>query len=134
MLMGASRLSRTRLIERYPVPEFRDDRGALCVLECGGSLPFQAKRFFVIYDVPHNTCRAQHAVSCDQLLLPLHGSVELFAVSGAITETHFLQSTLAAALIPANTWIELRDFSEGAILLVASSEVYSKTRYFARPS
>ena len=50
------------------VPRFIDGRGLLVAFQHGQPLPFKPVRTFVITDVPPDAHRAQHNITCDQVL------------------------------------------------------------------
>jgi dTDP-4-dehydrorhamnose 3,5-epimerase-like enzyme len=114
---GAPRLVR--------LPSFADPRGLLSVAELGGSLPFAAARYFLIRDVPAGAVRARHAQR--------HGHELLSCVAGACTvearwgeerATHRLADPASALYLPPGVWVECREFTAAARLLVLCSDPY----------
>jgi UDP-2-acetamido-3-amino-2,3-dideoxy-glucuronate N-acetyltransferase len=104
---------------------FADARGVLSVAEAGGSLPFPVARYFVVRDVPAGATRAQHAQR--------HGHELLSCVTGDCTvevrwaggeETHRLADPATALHVPPGVWVECREFSANALLVVLCSEPY----------
>ena len=104
-----------------------NDSGSLTVIE--KILPFEIKRVYYVYNVPSAALRAGHrhrkALSA---LVSLNGTcvVKVFGFA----EQHFVldRPDLCLVLLPED-WHEIMDFSEGAILLVFSSEYYDPTDY-----
>lgn len=107
------------------LPTIADERGALSVADGGESIPFSVARFFTIRDVPPGRARAGHA--------QLEGEELLNCVAGACTvdlrwdggeETHRLDRPDLALYLPPRVWVECRDFSADAVLLVLCSKAY----------
>ncbi len=54
----------------------KDMRGSLMVNEFEKDMPFSPKRFFMVYDVPNNKVRGEHAhKTCEQFLVCIKGKV-----------------------------------------------------------
>ena len=106
-----------------------DSRGELIIGEFA-DLPFKPQRFF-IQKVNHGgTSRGGHAHrSCEQLLIPLVGDVEIEFFSGDISNKLILSDPAFGLYIPkmvwANQFFERRDAS----LLVLASEPYQENDY-----
>jgi UDP-2-acetamido-3-amino-2,3-dideoxy-glucuronate N-acetyltransferase len=107
------------------LPSFADARGVLSVAETGGSLPFVAERYFLVRGVPPGAARAQHAQG--------RGHELISCVAGACTvevwweggnAVHRLEEPGTALHVPPGVWVECREFSADAILLVLCSEPY----------
>jgi UDP-2-acetamido-3-amino-2,3-dideoxy-glucuronate N-acetyltransferase len=106
------------------LPSVREARGALAVAE-GEDLPFAVARYFVVRDVPAGATRGRHLQrEGHELLSCVAGSctVELHRPDGG--ETHRLDGPERALHVPPGTWVECRDFSADAVLLVLCSNVY----------
>ena len=110
-----------------------DPRGELVSLEQFASLPFAPKRvFFMRIDAP-GTMRGGHANSCDELIVPLSGSVLVEVDNGSEHAAIRLTDHDQALWIRAGILIRLKEFEPGTILLVCASAVYGETRHFERP-
>lgn len=106
------------------LPSFGDERGALAVAE-GDALPFAVARYFVVRNVPAGAARGRH--------LQLEGHELLSCVVGSCTvelrwpggeATHRLDGPEQALHVPPGVWVECRDFSADAVLLVLCSNAY----------
>ena len=114
---GAPRLVR--------LPSFVDARGTLTAADTDGCLPFPVARYFLVRDVPADAARAQHAQR--------HGHELISCVGGACTvevswdtgsATHRLADPAVALHVPPRVWVECREFSAEAVLLVLCSHPY----------
>jgi UDP-2-acetamido-3-amino-2,3-dideoxy-glucuronate N-acetyltransferase len=106
------------------LPSFLDARGELIVAE-GDALPFPVARYFVVRDVPAGAVRAQHAQRrSHELLSCVLGActVELWWRGGS--EVHRLADPGTALHVPPRVWVECREFSDDALLLVLCSRRY----------
>ena len=60
------------------LPYFRDLRGGLTPLEFKNGLPFRPARIFMVYEVPSQHVRGEHAhKKCQQYLIAVHGKLGL---------------------------------------------------------
>lgn len=109
---------------------FTDPRGSLSFAEVGAGLPFSPQRCFLIHDVPVGITRGGHAHRrCDQLLVAIHGSVQVTLDDGRERIDYLLGRPDQALRIPAGIWGEQRYLSEGACLLVLASHPYDADDY-----
>ena len=92
----------------FKLKEITDERGALCVADFSdNTLPFEIKRAFWIYDVPHGKQRGEHAHrTCEELLIPIQGSFT----------AHI-------------TWCRFSNFTIDCVCLCLASENYFKEGY-----
>jgi dTDP-4-dehydrorhamnose 3,5-epimerase-like enzyme len=106
-------------LEMMPLPTYEDERGVLTAVE---KQPFEVKRAFWIYEA--SMPRGQHAHKrCEQLVIAVHGSFVVRAKNeGEITWE--LSRPDWGLYVPAGYWVEVYDFSEGAVCLVLCSEYY----------
>lgn len=121
-------------VKLLPVPPHDDGRGRLHAIEQSGPLPFQPVRMFVISGVPADSWRARHAVSCHEFLWMIAGMCTLDADNGTSRTTLRLQADGPGALVSAGVWMELREFTENAVVCVFASTRYGDTRYFQTPN
>ena len=62
-------------------------RGSLVYGEFEKNVPFEAKRFFVIFDVHNSKIRGEHAHrECHQFLVCVQGSLKVFTYDGSSQE------------------------------------------------
>jgi len=107
-----------------------DLRGRLAAGEFGKEIPFEPKRFFMVFDVPGKEVRGAHAHrQCHQFLICVHGSVSVVVDDGAASEEIALTDRNVGLLVPAQTWAVQFKYSEDAILLVFASEHYDANDY-----
>lgn len=102
-----------------------DPRGTLTAADSGESLLFSAARYFLIHDVPAGAVRAQHAQRQNEELLscPVGAcTVELWWQGGHAL--HRLADPETALYVPPWVWVECREFSDDALLLVLCSQPY----------
>ena len=110
-----------RIVSLDPIT---DARGTLAAAD-SDALPFSPVRYFVIHDVPQEAIRARHALRQGQELLScVSGSctVEVRWQSGHAV--HRLAGPATALHLPPWVWVECREFSGDAVLLVLCSLPY----------
>ena len=114
----------------HRIPQFRDIRGSLSVSEFASDLPFQPKRFFLVYDVPGKDVRGEHAHrECSQFLVCISGSVHIVADDGRKRQEFILDSPSMGLSLPPLTWGIQYKYSSNAILLVLASHAYDAGDY-----
>jgi len=110
------------------VPRFIDARGLLVAFQHGQPLPFKPVRTFVITDVPPDAHRAQHNITCDQLLWMAAGTCRVLVRQGAANaagERHFhLPARGHALYLPQGVWIDLWAFDPHSVLICLASGDY----------
>ncbi|MBK7042810.1 MAG: WxcM-like domain-containing protein [Rhodanobacteraceae bacterium] len=83
--------SRVNGVSLVSLPKVTDIRGSLTVGEFERSVPFPAKRYFIVFDVPSIETRGEHAhKACHQFLICVRGSVTVMADDGVHREQHLL--------------------------------------------
>jgi dTDP-4-dehydrorhamnose 3,5-epimerase-like enzyme len=117
-------------VTKIVLPEVRDSRGALMFAEQGRHIPFSVKRIFAIYDVPAGVQRGGHAHRAqEQFLMMLAGACKVVIDDGTSRVEESLVRPSEAIYVPAGLWLELRDFTAGAICVVLSSGPYDEADY-----
>lgn len=112
------------------LPEIVDLRGNLSFAEVDQFLPFSAKRYFLIYDVPTKEVRGEHAhKNCHQFLLCVKGSVIAVTDDGCHKNQVILDSPSKGLYIPPLVWGIQYKYSRDAVLLVLASEKYESDDY-----
>ena len=111
--------------------KFKGERkGDITVVENDGTLPFDVKRVYYLYDVPGGAARGAHAhKALWQLIVAASGSFQVTLDDGSLKRTFFLNRPYQGLLIPPGIWRDLDDFSSGAVCMVLASEVYKKEDY-----
>ena len=117
-------------IKTYRFPPHGDERGQLVALEAMEDIPFQVKRVYYIYDTLPGVVRGKHAHRClEQILVCVHGSCKVALEDGQERREILLDDPTLGLYISNDTWREMYDFSEGAVLLVLASEHYDEADY-----
>lgn len=117
-------------IKKYKFSPHGDDRGQLVAIEEFKDIPFSVKRVYYIYDTKDGVRRGFHAhKKLEQILVCVHGSCKIHLDNGTETEEVLLDKPYEGLYISNNMWREMYDFSEGAVLLVLASELYTEADY-----
>ena len=107
-----------------------DMRGNLTVAEFGKDVPFDAKRFFLVHDVPSVESRGEHAhYRCAQFLVAVKGSLHVVADDGLYREEFILDKPTLGLFLPPMVWGIQYRYSYDALLLVMASEYYDPEDY-----
>lgn len=111
------------------IPKIIDQRGNLAVIE-SGTLPFNFKRVYYLFDVPAGSTRGGHShIEQYELLLPVSGSFDVVIDDGNAKKTITLNNPTKGLLITTGIWRELENFSSGSVCLVFSSDNFSEDDY-----
>lgn len=115
---------------KYVFQPHGDERGQLVALEELKNVPFQIKRVYYMYDTVKDMHRGRHAhKNLEQILVCVHGSCKVLLDDGADQEIVSLDKPNEGIYISGNTWRELYDFSDGAVIMVLASEYYHESDY-----
>jgi len=115
-----------------------DRKGNLTVIENGdsstgsgqGTLPFDVKRVYYLYDVPGGENRGSHAhKDLSQLIIAASGSFRVTLDDGKCKRSFFLNRPYQGLYVKPGMWRDLEDFSSGAVCMVLASEVYKAEDY-----
>ena len=105
-------------------------RGTITVVENDGTLPFDTRRVYYLYDVPGGSSRGAHAHrELSQLIIAASGSFQVTLDDGHLKRTFFLNRPYEGLLVRPGIWRDLDDFSSGAVCMVLASDVYKKEDY-----
>lgn len=105
-------------------------RGNITVVENDGTLPFDTRRVYYLYDVPGGSSRGAHAHrDLSQLIIAASGSFQVTLDDGHLKRTFFLNRPYEGLLVRPGIWRDLDDFSSGAVCMVLASDVYKKEDY-----
>jgi len=108
----------------------RDMRGNLVAGEFESDVPFSVKRCFMVFDVPSENVRGEHAHrTCHQFLVCARGSCRVVVDDGRIREEVALDRPDLGLYIPPMTWGTQYRYSRDALLLVFASHAYDSTDY-----
>jgi UDP-2-acetamido-3-amino-2,3-dideoxy-glucuronate N-acetyltransferase len=93
-------------------------------------VPFEVKRYFLVYDVPNAKVRGEHAHRhCHQFLIAVKGTIRVVADDGARHEEFVLDRPSLGLHLPPMTWGIQYGYSVDAVLLVLASEHYDPADY-----
>lgn len=107
-----------------------DARGTLSVGEMPAELPFSPARYFLVYDVPSQELRGEHAhKACDQFLICARGSCRLLLDDGDQRCEVTLDSPDMGVFMPSMIWGTQYRYSPDAALLVFASRPYEADDY-----
>jgi len=116
-----------RLIE---LPLRTDGRGSLTFAQEGDQFPFTCRRTFWLHGMSEGATRGGHAHrSQHQLVVLVAGVCKCVAETWGKKSTFRLDSPSKALYVPPLVWLDLSDFSAGAVCLVLTSDVYDETDY-----
>lgn len=122
--------TKVRGVTLHRLPKVLDLRGNLTVGEFGRTLPFEAKRYFIVFDVPNAEVRGEHAHrTCQQFLVCVHGSCSVVADDGHVRDEFQLDDPSLGLYLPPLTWGIQYKYSHDAVLLVFASEFYNSDEY-----
>ena len=111
-------------------PLFLDMRGTLTAAEIPSDIPFEPKRYFVVFDVPSSEVRGEHAHrECHQFLVCIRGSVLVVVDDGTNREEFRLDAPRRGLYIPPLVWAIQYQYSPDAMLLVLASHPYRADDY-----
>lgn len=126
----AVRGSSVRGVTLHRLKNVQDMRGSLSVGEFGRDIPFDVKRYFLVYDVPSVEIRGEHAhLRCEQFLIAVKGSVHVVADDGVNREQFVLDRPGLGLYLPPMTWGIQYRYSADAVLLVLASQYYDNQDY-----
>jgi len=95
-----------------------------------GTLPFDVKRVYYLYDVPGGEERGSHAHrDLSQLIVAASGSFTVTLDDGKCKRSFFLNRPYQGLYVKPGMWRDLEDFSSGAVCMVLASDVYRKEDY-----
>ena len=107
-----------------------DPRGSLTVGEFGSELPFEPKRYFVVFNVPSRELRGEHAHrQCHQFLICVNGSCRVLLDNGTTRSEVVLDRPEVAVYMPPMIWGTQYRYSADAVLIVFASHHYDSADY-----
>jgi WxcM-like, C-terminal len=107
-----------------------DARGALTVGEVPTEVPFSPARYFIVFDVPSEELRGEHAHKrCQQFLICLHGSCRVLLDDGKNRCELSLDRPDMGVFMPEMIWGTQYRYSSDAVLLVFASRTYEDADY-----
>jgi acetyltransferase-like isoleucine patch superfamily enzyme/dTDP-4-dehydrorhamnose 3,5-epimerase-like enzyme len=117
----------------HRLPLFQDMRGMLSVGEVGPHVPFEVKRYFLVFGVSGKEVRGEHAHrALRQFLVCVHGRCHVVADDGEHRQEFILDSPTTGIFLPPMVWATQYKYSEDAVLLVLASLPYDATDYIRK--
>ena len=112
------------------MPRVTDIRGSLTVGEFERTIPFEVKRYFMVFDVPSVETRGEHAHrECHQFLICARGTISVVVDDGQNREEFVLDRPDLGLHIPPKTWGIQYKYSSDSLLLVFASHYYDGSDY-----
>lgn len=122
--------TRVRGVSRHVLPLVRDMRGDLSVGEFERHVPFLPKRYFIVFNVPSEDVRGEHAHrQCHQFLLCIRGRCRAVVDDGRVREEVALDRPNSGLYMPPMVWSIQYQYSADALLLVFASHFYDAADY-----
>jgi dTDP-4-dehydrorhamnose 3,5-epimerase-like enzyme len=108
----------------------RDTRGDLTVGDFETEIPFKPERYFLVFNVPSESTRGEHAhFECHQFLICVKGSCSVIVNDGHTEAEVKLSSPNVGLYIPPLIWGVQYNYTSDAVLLVFASHVYDPDDY-----
>jgi UDP-2-acetamido-3-amino-2,3-dideoxy-glucuronate N-acetyltransferase len=119
-----------RGVALHRLPEAPDLQGRFTFGEVGRPIPFDIKRYFLVFAVPGRHIRGEHAHRrAQQFLLCPRGSCHVVADDGSTREEVVLDNPCVGLYLPPMIWAVQYKYSEDAVLLVFASDFYDSGDY-----
>jgi acetyltransferase-like isoleucine patch superfamily enzyme len=127
---GGVSATRVKGVTLHRLPEVKDLRGNLSFGEVAKEVPFEIKRYFLVYGVPSEDIRGEHAHrSLHQFLVCLHGHCRVVADDGTNRQEFALDSPATGLHLAPMVWGIQYQYSADAVLLVLASDRYNPDSY-----
>lgn len=110
-------------VQWISLPSNKDTRGVLTSIESGRDIPFAIKRIFYMHHIVSD--RGGHAHrDTDQVVIALSGRFTIALSDGFEKKTFEMDDPTKGIYIPRMIFIEMYDFSPGAVCCVLASTHY----------
>jgi acetyltransferase-like isoleucine patch superfamily enzyme len=114
----------------HRLPKVDDLRGLLSFAEIGRHVPFEVKRYFLVYGVASAKIRGEHAHrTLHQFLVCVHGRCNVMADDGTHRAEFVLDDPTVGVHLAPWTWAVQYKYSPDAVLLVLASDYYDADDY-----
>jgi len=114
----------------HRLPLLDDLRGSLSFGEVNVHVPFEVKRYFMVFGVSTQHIRGEHAhKTLHQFLICAHGSCHLVADDGNVRQEFVLDHPSIGVHLPPRIWGVHYKYSPDAVLLVLASGPYHPDDY-----
>ena len=129
-LQPSVRATKVAGVMLHRMPSAADMRGQLSFAEVGRQLPFEVKRFFLVYGVASQETRGEHAHrKLHQFVICVHGRCSLMADDGENRQEFVLDSPTVGIHLPPLVWAVQYKHTSDAVLLVLASDYYDPADY-----
>lgn len=128
--LSASTVTAVQGVSLHDLTVVEDLRGQLAAGEFPEQIPFLARRFFVVFDVPGKEVRGEHAHrTCHQFLVCLRGHVSVVVDDGRSAAEIELRTPRLGLYVRPMVWAVQFKYSADAMLLVCASDRYDPADY-----
>ncbi len=118
------------MAELMALPTFRDERGALTVLE--KKLPFEVKRVYWMHDLNGEDRGGHRHLKTTQALVCLHGSCEVL-IQYKGEQNFSLKSPEQCLILNPEDWHLIQKIAPHSVLMVLASHEYDASDYRTDP-
>jgi carbonic anhydrase/acetyltransferase-like protein (isoleucine patch superfamily)/dTDP-4-dehydrorhamnose 3,5-epimerase-like enzyme len=132
VIAGKTSLEETQVegVSLRHLPVAPDLRGNLSFGEVKGDIPFEIKRYFLVFDVSGEQVRGEHAHrTLHQFLICVHGRCCVVADDGTHAQEFLLNEPNLGLYIPPMTWAVQYKYSRDGVLLALTSALYDPGDY-----
>ena len=127
---GALRSLAVPMAKLHRMPLITDLRGSLSFGEVKQHLPFEPRRYFLVFDVPSSDVRGEHAhKNLHQFLVCVRGSCTVVVDDGLNMDEVVLDSPNLGLHIAPMVWGIQYKYSADAVLMVLASDTYEGGDY-----
>jgi hypothetical protein len=121
-----------RLLE---LPKIFMPEGSITPLEGAGDVvPFEIARVFYLYDVVGGAVRGGHAhIELEQFVVAAMGGFTVSLWDGTERREVELNRAYCGLYVPPSVWMDLVNFSSGAVSVVLASHYYEEEDYIRDP-
>lgn len=119
------------MAQLYELKTFVSESGNLTVFE--KIIPGTIQRVFYIYGAGQNPRAGHRHQEAWNALICVNGSCQVYNNDGISENTYFLNSPRQCLVLEPRDWHIMDNFSEDAILLVVSNQLYDKDDYIYEP-
>ncbi len=128
--IGSATRSAVAGVTVHRLATFADLRGTLSVAEFPDVIPFQPRRFFLVYNIPTKEVRGEQAHRhCSQFMVCVSGSMSLVVDDSRHRQEIVLDRRDIGVSISPMVWTVQYKHSPDAVLLVFASEAYDPSDY-----
>ena len=119
------RIFKVRMMaDKFDIKTIKSASGKLSVLE---RMPFEVKRVYYLHGIDVSAMRGGHAhKKTDRIMIAVNGSFKV-SIRYNTWKTHLLDNPTVGLRILPKEWVEVTEFSEGAICLVLASTEHDES-------